>query len=63
MRLLAREGAASGLERTLGHVQAFDQFRAAANPAQLLTAGRGIATLCVGGGQGQAAIIRNGTAR
>ena len=26
-------------------------------------AGRGIATLCVGGGQGQAAIIRNGTAR
>jgi acetyl-CoA C-acetyltransferase len=25
-------------------------------------AGRGIATLCVGGGQGQAAIIRNGAA-
>jgi acetyl-CoA C-acetyltransferase len=23
-------------------------------------AGRGIATLCVGGGQGQAAVIRNG---
>jgi acetyl-CoA C-acetyltransferase len=26
-------------------------------------AARGIATLCVGGGQGQAAIIRNGAAR
>jgi acetyl-CoA C-acetyltransferase len=26
-------------------------------------AGRGLATLCVGGGQGQAAIIRNGTSR
>ena len=24
-------------------------------------AGRGLATLCVGGGQGQAAVIRNGT--
>jgi len=26
-------------------------------------AGRGLATLCVGGGQGQAAVIRNGATR
>jgi acetyl-CoA C-acetyltransferase len=30
---------------------------------QRRNAGRALATLCVGGGQGQAAVIRNGAAR